>query len=69
MSLMSGPSKGNDKKDFSAPQTIDCINFGFVRMYVTQNDIIYIRFGTKLIIHIVGFPVGTNCAPLDFFYL
>ena len=27
-------------------------------------DNIYIRFGTKLYRHIVGIPVGTNCAPL-----
>ena len=27
-------------------------------------DNIYIRFGTKLYRHIVGFPNGTNCAPL-----
>ena len=25
---------------------------------------IYIRFGTKLYIQIVGIPMGTNCAPL-----
>ena len=25
---------------------------------------IYIRFGTKLYIHIVGIPMGTNCSPL-----
>ena len=33
---MSGPSKGNYKKDFSVPHTIDCINVGFVRIYVTK---------------------------------
>ena len=27
-------------------------------------DTIYIRFGTKLYIQIVGIPMGTNCAPL-----
>ena len=27
-------------------------------------DNIYIRFGTKLYTHIVGIPMGTNCAPL-----
>ena len=27
-------------------------------------DNIYIRFGTKLYIQIVGIPMGTNCAPL-----
>ena len=27
-------------------------------------DNIYIRFGTKLYRHIVGIPIGTNCAPL-----
>ena len=27
-------------------------------------DNIYIRFGTKLYRHIVGIPMGTNCAPL-----
>ena len=27
-------------------------------------DNIYIRFGTKLYRQIVGFPMGTNCAPL-----
>ena len=25
---------------------------------------IYIRYGTKLYKHIVGIPMGTNCAPL-----
>ena len=27
-------------------------------------DYIYIRFGTKLYMQIVGIPMGTNCAPL-----
>ena len=27
-------------------------------------DNIFIRFGTKLYIQIVGIPMGTNCAPL-----
>ena len=27
-------------------------------------DNIFIRFGSKLYRHIVGFPMGTNCAPL-----
>ena len=27
-------------------------------------DNIYIRFGTKLYLQIVGIPMGTNCAPL-----
>ena len=33
-------------------------------------DNIYITFGTKLYRHIVGIPMGTNCAPLvaDLFY-
>ena len=30
-------------------------------------DNIYIRFGTKLYRQIVGFPMGTNCAPADLF--
>ena len=37
-------------------------------MYVTPYriflDNIYIRFGNKSYRHIVGFPMGTNCAPL-----
>ena len=34
-------------------------------------DYIYIRFGAKLYRHIVGIPMGTNCASLeaDFFIL
>ena len=28
-------------------------------------DDIYIRFGTKLYSHIIGIPMGTNCAPLE----
>ena len=31
-------------------------------IYILDN--IYIRFGTKLYRHIVGIPMGTNCAPL-----
>ena len=27
-------------------------------------DNIFIRFGTKLYRHVVGIPIGTNCAPL-----
>ena len=27
-------------------------------------DIIFIRFGSKLYRQVVGFPMGTNCAPL-----
>ena len=34
-------------------------------------DNIFIQFGTKLYRHIVGIPIGTNCAPLvtDLFLL
>ena len=32
-------------------------------------DNIFIRFGSKLYRQIVGIPTGTNCAPLDSFFL
>ena len=34
-------------------------------------DHIFIRFGSKLYIQIVGIPMGTNCAPLvaDLFFV
>ena len=37
---------------------------GLVRKRVKLLDHIYIRFGSKLYRHIVGIPMGTNCAPL-----
>ena len=55
----------NDKKAFftsadhhlwSCKNVCDALSF--------RLDIIYIRFGTKLYRQIVGFPMGTNCAPL-----
>ena len=39
-----------------------CQNVCDVLSYLMDN--IYIRFGTKLYRHIVGIPMGTNCAPL-----
>ena len=51
------------EKRFSLPLTKVDIHFGHVRMsYLLDN--IYISFGTKLYIQIVGIPIGTNCAPL-----
>ena len=54
------------RKHFSLLQTIGGINFGLVRMYALSYllDNIYIRFGDTLYRQIVGFPKGTNCAPL-----
>ena len=45
---------------FSLLQTIEGINFGLVRIYVTPHRI-YIRIGNKLFRQIVGIPMGTNC--------
>ena len=39
-----------------------CQNVCEALIYLLDN--IYIRFGTKLYRQIVGFPMGTNCAPL-----
>ena len=39
-----------------------CQNVCEALIYLLDN--IYIRFGTKLYRHIVGIPMGTNCAPL-----
>ena len=39
-----------------------CQNVCETLIYLLDN--IYIRFGTKLYRHIVGIPMGTNCAPL-----
>ena len=57
------------RKRFSLLQTIEGINFGLFRMYVTPYvsyflDKIYIRFGNTLYRQIVGIPMGTNFAPL-----
>ena len=57
------------RKRFSLLHTIEDINFGLVRMYVTPYRIfwilrIYIRFGNALYRQIVGIPMGRNCAPL-----
>ena len=45
-----------------------CQNVCEALIYLLDN--IYIRFATKLYRHIVGIPMGTNCAPLvaDFFF-
>ena len=39
--------------------------------FLLDNTRIYIRFSSKLYRHIVGIPIGTNCAPLvaDLFFL
>ena len=44
---------------------------GLVRTLAFLLDNIYIRFGSKFYIQIVGIPMGTNCAPLivDLFLL
>ena len=55
------------RKLFSLLQTIQDINVGLFRMYVTPFHIldnIYIIFGNKLYRLIGGIPMGTNCAPL-----
>ena len=39
-----------------------CQNVCVALIYLLHN--INIRFGTKLYRHIVGIPMGTNCAPL-----
>ena len=46
-----------------------CQNVCDALSYLLDN--IYIRFGTKLYRHIVGIPMGTNCAPLvaDLFFI
>ena len=59
----------NDKKAFFT--SVD--HYKGYHLWSSQNicdalwfllDNIYIRFGTKLYIQIVGIPMGTNCAPL-----
>ena len=60
----------NDKNALFSPlETIDGINFGLVRIYMTPYRTscirnIYIRLSTKLYRLIVGIQMGTNCAPL-----
>ena len=49
------------RKRFSLLRTIEGINFGLVRMYVTPYRFFW---KTKLYRQIVGIPMGTNCAPL-----
>ena len=54
-------------KPFSLLQTIEDVHFGLVNVCDALSyllDDIYIRFGNKLYRHIVGIPIGTNCAPL-----
>ena len=56
------------RKRFSLLQTIEGINIWYCQnvsdtlSYLLHN--IHIRFGKKLYRRIVGFPIGTNCAPL-----
>ena len=62
------------RKRFSLLQTIEGINFGIVRMYVTPYRISWIIITSDLVIiyrQIVGIPMGTNCAPLvaDLFFI
>ena len=58
----------NDRKAFftSSDQSLytvwSCQNVCDALSYLL--DTIYIRFGTKVNRHIVGIPMGTNCAPL-----
>ena len=60
----------NDKKAFFTStdhrgyklSNWSCQNVCDALSYLLDN--IYIRFGKKLYRHIVGIPMGTNCAPL-----
>ena len=56
------------RKRFSLLRTIEGINFGLFRMYVTPYrfflENIYFRFGNELYRQIDGISMGTNCAPL-----
>ena len=60
---------------FSLLQTIEGINFGLVKIYVTPYRIFWILFTSDLVItytdKIVGFPIGKHCASLvaDLFFL
>ena len=53
---------------FSLLNNLKNLNCGHVRKFVTLSiifwTIFFIRFGSKLYRHIVGIPMGTNCAPL-----
>ena len=53
------------RRRFSLLQTIEDINSGLVRMYVTPYRISWIIFISDLVHRqIVGISMGTNCAPL-----
>ena len=55
------------RKRFSLLRTMEGINFGLVRMYVTPYRFFWKIFTSDLVIsyrQIVGIPMGTNCAPL-----
>ena len=58
----------NDRKAFFSSTDhrgytlLSCQNVCDALSYLLDN--IYIRFGNKLYRHIVGIPMGTNCAPL-----
>ena len=56
------------RKRFSLLQTIDGIDFGLVRMYLTPYLISWIIFTSDSVISLnrqsVGIPMGTHCAPL-----
>ena len=55
------------KQRFSQLQTIEDINFGLVRMYVTSYRIFWIctlDLAKSCTDKIVGIQMGTNCAPL-----
>ena len=57
------------RKRFSLLQSIEGINFGLVRMYVTPYRIFSMIFISDLVISytdklLPGIPMGTNCAPL-----
>ena len=59
----------NDKKEYTRGYKLwSCHNVCDALSHLLDN--IYIRFGNKLYRQIVGFPIGTNCAPLvaDLFY-
>ena len=56
------------RKRFSLLRTIEGINFGLVRMYVTPYRFLWKIFTSDLVIsytdRLLVFPMGTNCAPL-----
>ena len=60
----------NDKNAFFTSDAVrnynlwSCQKVCEAHTFLLDLDNIYIRFGSKLYRHIVGIPMGTNCAPL-----